>query len=201
MFREGLLVVISGPSGTGKGTVLKLVQEINPNIRMSVSVTTRKPRKGEIDGQNYSFISVEEFKYMIENDELVEWVEYCGNFYGTPKKHIEDSTKKGFDVIFEIEVEGALNVKNKFADAISIFILPPSFSELRRRIEKRGTDSQNSIDKRLGRAIKEFDFVYQYDYLVINDNVENAVKDINDILHTEKLRANRNKEILKQIGV
>lgn len=201
MFREGLLVVVSGPSGTGKGTLLKLVRERNKNLSCSVSATTREPREGEVDGVNYFFKTISEFENMIENDELVEWVEYCDNYYGTPRKYVEEVTKQGYDVVLEIEVEGALNIKNKFPDSVSIFILPPSFDELKKRIVGRGTEDYDTIEKRLKKAKMELMYVDRYDYVIINSDVENAGNEINMILNSEKLKYKRNKDVLKHIGM
>lgn len=200
MSRDGLLIVISAPSGAGKGTLLQYLKKSNEKIRFSISVTTRKPRENEVDGINYFFKTVDEFKEMVEQDELLEWVEYCGNFYGTPRKHIEEVTRKGFSVVLEIEVEGALNIKKKFPDSILIFVLPPSFEELKRRIEARGTEEPEVIQKRLEKAKKEIQYISFYDYIVINDKLENAVEDINSILRAESLRYTRNKDILNRIG-
>lgn len=201
MFRKGLLMVISGPSGTGKGTVLKFIKIANENIRYSVSATTRRPREGEIDGVNYFFKSVEEFKSMIENDEMVEWVQYCDNYYGTPIKYVNECINKGFDVILEIEVEGALNIKDKYPDCVAVYILPPSFEELAKRIEGRGTEKPETIEKRLGQSKRELTYVHKYDYIVVNDKVEEAVRNINSILEAEKLRFKRNKDILGKLDL
>lgn len=201
MFREGLLVVVSGPSGTGKGTLLNNLKEKEKNIRFSVSATTRNPRDGEVDGVNYYFKTHEEFNDMINNNELVEWVKYCDNYYGTPKKCIEDTIKSGYDCLLEIEVEGALNIKKIYPDCISIFILPPSFEELRRRIEGRGTEQQDVIDKRMEKAIKEMGYVDKYDYVVVNDKIEEAVNSVISIIVSEKHRFKRNKNILETIGI
>lgn len=201
MNRNGLLVVLSGPSGSGKGTLIKRVREQYENIRFSISATTRKPREGEIDGKNYFFITTDQFKSMIENDKLVEWVEYCGNYYGTPREYVEESTSQGFDIVLEIEVEGALNIIKRYPECVSIFILPPSFEELRRRIEGRGTEKPDVIDRRLERAKKELEFVNHYDYVVINDNIEEAASEIVNILSAEKLKFSRNQNILESIGI
>lgn len=201
MFREGLLVVVSGPSGTGKGTVLNSLRQRESNIKFSVSATTRQPRSGEVDGVNYFFKSTEEFDTMIKNGELVEWVKYCDNYYGTPKKCIEDTVKAGYDCLLEIEVEGALNIKKIYPDCVSIFILPPSFEELRRRIENRGTEKPEVIEKRMEKALREMNLVDNYDYVIINDDVEKAVDSIGYILASEKLKFSRNKDILKIIGI
>lgn len=138
---------------------------------------------------------------MIKNNELVEWVKYCDNFYGTPKKCIEDTIKSGFDCLLEIEVEGALNIKKIYPDCVSIFILPPSFEELRRRIEARGTEKAEVIDKRMDKAIKEMNYVDRYDYVVVNDRIEEAVSSISSILTSEKLKFERNINILESIGI
>jgi guanylate kinase len=200
MFHRGLLAVVCGPSGVGKGTILKLVKERDEKLRFSVSVTTRKPRDGEIEGQNYFYISVDEFKEMIKNDELIEWVEYCGNYYGTPKKYIEDSIKDGYNIILELEVEGAANIKNKYPDSLSVFIVPPSYIDLKRRIEGRGTENIEVIKKRLDRAKEEVKFINKFDYVIVNDNIENTANNLNNILSVEKFKFKRNNNILSEIG-
>jgi len=201
MFHEGLLVVVCGPSGVGKGTIIKSFKDKIKNIRLSVSATTRNPRQGEEDGINYFFKTQEEFEEMIKNNELVEWVEYCGNFYGTPIKYIEDSVKLGYDVVMEIEVEGAAQIREKYPDMVSIFILPPSFEELKKRIDGRGTEKPHVIKKRLDRAKKEIQSVEKYDYIIINDNVDEAADELRCILLSEKHKFKRNEGILKQIGI
>jgi guanylate kinase len=200
MFHEGLLIVFCGPSGVGKGTILKVAKERNNNIRYSVSATTRNPRQGEVDGESYFFKSVSEFKSMIENNELVEWVEYCGNYYGTPKKYIQDTLSQGFNVVLEIEVEGAVNIKKMYPDAVTIFVLPPTFEELKNRLKGRGTENIEVIEKRLSRAKEELKIVGKFDYIIINDDIDNAANDLNNILLAEKLRYKRNKDILDRIG-
>lgn len=201
MYREGILVVVSGPSGAGKGTVLNLLKDSSDDsIRFSVSATTRAPRKGEVDGLNYFFKSRDEFKLMIENDELFEWVEYCDNFYGTPKKYIESTIKDGYNCLLEIEVEGAANVMKAYPECASVFILPPSFEELRRRIEKRGTEEAEVVNKRLDRARKEMTYASNYDYIIVNDNVEDAVEGLRSIIRAESLMLKRNREVLDQLN-
>ncbi len=200
MIRRGLLVVLSAPSGTGKSTVAKLLVERNKRLRLSVSATTRAPRRGEVEGRDYFYKTVDEFKNMIEHNEFVEWVEYCGNYYGTPKKYIEDSINEGFDVLLEIEVEGAARIKEKYPDSVLIFMLPPSFDELKRRIEGRGTEKPEVIQNRLNQAEKEIKCIDMYDYVVINDSIDNAINSINIILEAEKAKVKRNKDLLKQIG-
>jgi len=201
MFHSGLLVVVSAPSGTGKGTLLGALEKLNSNIRFSISATTRNPREGEIDGTDYFFKSVDEFKKMVEDGELIEWVEYCDNFYGTPKSYIEECLMQGFDVVLEIEVEGAINIRKRFSDSVLIFVLPPSFEELKRRIIKRGTENPYTIEKRIEKAKEEIKYIDIYDYIVLNDSVDNAVNQINSILTAEKLKYQRNNNILEELGM
>jgi guanylate kinase len=196
-----LLIVISGPSGTGKGTVLRLVKESCHNIKFSVSATTRSPREGEVDGVNYFFKTIPQFEEMIRNNEFAEWVKYCDNYYGTPKKWIMDNLENGFDVILEIEVEGALNIKKQFPDCVTIFMLPPNMEELRHRITSRGTEELATIEKRMSKARSEFNFVDKYDYITINNTVEDSVREINSIILAEKLKYDRNKDIIKKIDI
>jgi len=198
---SGLLVVLSAPSGTGKGTLVKLLREQDENIRLSVSATTRKPRKGEIDGRDYFFKTEEEFEKMIENNELIEWVKYCNNYYGTPREFVDSSLSLGYDVLLEIEVEGAANIKKLYPESVLVFILPPSFDELKKRIIGRGTEKPEVIEMRLEQAKKELGYVFMYDYVVVNDKIEDAVQKIRSIITAEKLKYNRNKNILAQIGM
>jgi len=200
MPQKGLLVVISAPSGTGKGTLLKRLSEKDKSIRCSVSATTRSPRKDEIDGKDYFFKTVEEFEKMISGDELIEWVEYCDNYYGTPRQYVSELLNEGYNVILEIEVEGALKVRKKFPESILIFILPPSFAELEKRIKSRGTESLDTIKKRLEQARKEIQFIHNYDYVIVNSEIDKAAEEIRCILVAESLRINRNKEIINEIG-
>lgn len=200
MFQDGLLVVLSAPSGTGKSTLSRLLTQKEDGLRLSVSATTRKPRQNEEEGKDYFYKTIDEFKNMIKNDELVEWVEYCGNYYGTPRKCIEDSIKDGFDVLLEIEVEGAANIRKKYPDSVLVFVLPPSFDELKKRIVGRGTEKPEVIEKRLNQARREIKYMDMYDYIVLNDRVDDAINKINVILEAEKARVKRNKDILKDIG-
>ncbi|MDD4494422.1 MAG: guanylate kinase [Eubacteriales bacterium] len=199
--REGLLIVLSGPSGTGKGTLVKEIIKSRDGIKLSVSATTRKPRKGEIDGESYFFVSTERFCGLVGKDELIEWVEYCGNLYGTPEKFVIDSIHNGIDVIFELEVEGAERILSKFPQCVMIFVVPPSFKELRKRIEKRGTEDTNAIEKRLERAREEMEYINNYEYIVVNDKVKDAVEGINSIINAEKLKINRNSDLINKLGM
>jgi guanylate kinase len=166
--KSGLLVVVSGPAGVGKGTVVSRARKKNKNIVYSVSATSRKPRPGEKDGTNYYFVSRERFKEMIRKQELVEWVEYCGNFYGTPRAYVEEQLKKGRIVLLEIEVKGASNIKKQYPECVSIFIAPPDLDELKKRITNRGTEPPDVIEERMRRAEKEMEHISEYDYVVIN---------------------------------
>jgi len=198
MSHEGLLVVVSGPSGAGKGTVLKRLKDSDDSIRFSISATTRTIRQGEKEGLNYFFKTRDEFKSMIEAGQLLEWVEYCGNYYGTPKEYIETTVKEGYDCLLEIEVEGAANVKKAYPDCVLIFILPPSFEELKRRIEKRATEEPEIVAKRLERAREEMAYIENYDYVIVNDKIEDAVENLRSILKAEKLKLNRNRKMIEQ---
>lgn len=190
MKNDGLLVVISGPAGTGKGTVVKELSR-DDNIRVSVSATTRAPRPGEIGGVHYHYLSREQFVEMIGCDGFLEYAEYCGNYYGSPKKQAEEWMRQGKDVILEIEVQGCKKIKEKNPECISIFIMPPSEQELENRLRGRGTETEEVILRRLERAKEEMELSRDYDYIVVNDTVEECVKDIAAVLRAEKLRAKR----------
>lgn len=201
MPRDGLILVISGPSGAGKGTLYKLLEEKDPNVRFSVSATTRKPREGEIEGKNYFFTSKEKFENMIKNNELIEWDCFCENYYGTPVKLVEDTVSAGKDIVLDITVEGAINIKKRYPECVTVFILPPSFEELEKRIRGRGTESDEVIKKRLESARKEIEFIDKYDYFVINDDASKAADEIIHIISAEKSRYIRNSDILSQLGM
>ncbi len=198
MFHKGLLVVVCGPSGVGKGTLLDGVLKSDANIKFSVSATTRVPRDGEIDGEDYFFVSEEKFKDMIENDELVEWVKYVDHYYGTPGKFVESSLDAGVDIVLDIEVEGAHNIKNKYPESVLVFVLPPSLDELKRRIENRATEEKETIEKRLDRAKIELSYVKNYEYVVVNDNIDEAIAELRSIIMAEKLRVERNTELINK---
>ena len=180
---KGVLLVVSGPSGVGKGTVIKRLMEQQDNLFYSVSVTTRKPREGEIDGVHYHFISRSEFQDLIAHDGLLEHAEYCGNYYGTPRKEVEQMLQSGKNVLLEIEPCGAAQVIRKCPDAISIFIMPPSMEELRCRLTGRGTEDSETIEKRLHTADLEMKQSKLYRYQVINDTIESAKAQIVDIIN------------------
>lgn len=189
--KSGLLVVVSGPAGVGKGTVVSRARKKNKNIVYSVSATSRKPRPSEKDGTNYYFVSRERFKEMIRKQELVEWVEYCGNFYGTPRAYVEEQLKKGRIVLLEIEVKGASNIKKQYPECVSIFIAPPDLDELKKRITNRGTEPPDVIEERMRRAEKEMEHISEYDYVVINDTVDNSSNRLLEILEIELEAANK----------
>lgn len=184
---KGMLFVVSGPSGTGKGTICKeLVKKTN--VEISVSMTTRSPRAGEIEGVNYYFVSKEKFEDCIRRDGLLEYAEVYGNYYGTPKEKVYDLLNNGKDVVLEIDIQGALKVKEKYNDGIFIFILPPSMSELRKRIITRGSETDESIKLRLGETLKEVSYIDKYDYCVINDDLEKATKEVTTIIEASHFR-------------
>lgn len=200
---KGLLIVLSGPSGVGKGTVRKAIfQDPDVDFVYSISVTSRKKRRGEVDGVDYFFKTREEFEEMIKNDELLEYTQYVGNYYGTPIKFVKETLESGKDVFLEIEVEGAKQVREKFPDGLFIFLIPPSFRELEKRIRRRGTESDELIQSRLSVAREELKMMSLYDYVVENDRVENAVKKIKAIVMAEHCRRSRvEKKFKKILGV
>jgi guanylate kinase len=190
MKKSGVLTVISGFSGVGKGTIVKkLVAE--QGYSLSISATSRLPREGEVHGREYFFLTREEFHSMIENNGLIEWAEYVSNFYGTPKSYVEERLAEGKDVILEIEPQGALKVKKQYPDAVLIFIVPPSAGELEKRLIGRGTEAAEVISKRLKRAAEETNFISNYEYIVINDDLDEAVSDIHHIIQAASHRRER----------
>ena len=191
--RKGLLLVVSGPSGAGKGTICKSILEQNDHIKLSVSATTRKPRTGEVHGVNYFFMEKEEFKTMIEQGEFLEYAQIYDNFYGTPKAAIMENLEKGQDVILEIEMQGARQVKEVYPEGIFIFVLPPSLQELKNRIVGRGTETAEEIEKRFSCAFEEIKQIEDYDYFIVNKDVEKSVKELEAIISSEKNKVTRYK--------
>lgn len=195
MKNKGLLIVISGPSGAGKGTICKeLISK--GDFYLSVSATTRSPRQGEVDGVNYFFTTKEAFKKNIENDNFLEYAEVYGNYYGTPKSKVMEMIENGFDVILEIDIQGALKVKENYPDGVFIFILPPSMEELKNRIIHRASETPESLMLRFKSAYKEINYVSKYNYAVVNDTVNNAVDRIGCIISAERCRVDRIKDKL-----
>ncbi len=191
---KGLLLVVSGPSGAGKGTVCRALMEQNPDICMSVSATTRKPRPGEVDGESYYFLDEDTFRSMIDNHEFIEWACFCQNYYGTPRKKVEELLEAGKDVILEIEVQGAMQVKSKFPEGVYIFVMPPSLEELERRLSGRGTETPEVVKERLKTAVWECSNIEKYNYILINDDVDLAVRRFASVIEAEKMRTERNGE-------
>ena len=194
--RKGKTFIISGPSGVGKSTVLHALLEKRKNLYFSVSATTREPRPGEENGVHYHFLDVDTFREWIAKDEFLEYAEYVGNFYGTPKRYVDAAMIEGKDVILDIEVQGAIQVTNKRPETVRIFIAPPSWDELGRRLTERGTDTADKIQKRLLRAKVEFQTAHTYDYFVINDTVENAVDELDAIMTAEHCKPQERMEII-----
>ncbi|MBQ8000156.1 MAG: guanylate kinase [Ruminococcus sp.] len=183
--KQGKLIVYSGCSGVGKGTIMPYILKEFPDIQFSVSATTRAPRPGETNGVEYFFVSHEDFQQMVEDDGFLEYAQFCDNFYGTPKKAVEDTLSKGTSVILEIEVQGGANVIGKVPDCVSIFILPPSIEELERRLRKRGTEDEETILKRVSQASEELKSASIYKYNVVNDDLETAIDEVIAILRKE----------------
>ena len=196
MKHKGILIVVSGFSGVGTGTLMKQLVHSYDNYALSVSMTTRQPRPGETDGKEYFFVSKENFEKKIEEKGLIEYACYCGNYYGTPKEYVEKQLEKGKDVILEIEIQGALKVKEQFPTALLLFVMPPSAQELKRRLEGRGTETKEVIDKRLKRASEEAEGIENYDFIVINDKLEECVKEMHGLILAAHETPERNQEFI-----
>ena len=199
--RKGLLILISGPSGTGKGTVCDLLRQKHPEISYSISATTRQPRQGEQDGVNYYFYTKEKFREMIDQGQLLEWAEVYGNFYGTPKQKVLDRLDAGEDILLEIDTQGALNVMKVMPEGLFIFLLPPSLEELAARLKGRGTETEESLHRRLGAAVDEIKLATKYRYVVVNDKVEDAEETIANIIEAEHHRSDLNESLLAKLQV
>lgn len=199
--RKGLLILISGPSGTGKGTVCDLLRQKYPEISYSISATTRQPRPGEQDGVNYYFYTKEKFREMIDQGQLLEWAEVYGNFYGTPKQKVLDRLDAGEDILLEIDTQGALNVMKVMPEGLFIFLLPPSLEELAARLKGRGTETEESLHRRLGAAVDEIKLATKYRYVVVNDEVEDAQETIANIIEAEHHRSDLNESLLAKLQV
>ncbi len=200
MNEKGILIVVSGFSGSGKGTLMKeLLTRYPDTYALSISATTRSPREGEVDGREYFFVSKDEFEKMIAKGELIEYAKYVENYYGTPRDYVEKKLDEGKDVILEIEIQGALNVKKMFPDTLLLFVTPPSAEELKKRLVGRGTETMEVIESRMDRACEEAEGMENYDYLIVNDSLDRCVEEMHSIIRGEHRRSSRNCEFMKEI--
>ena len=199
MNRKGILLVVSGFSGAGKGTLMKELLSRYDNYALSISATTRNPREGEVDGREYFFRTREEFEKMIAEDALIEHACYVGNYYGTPRAYVEEQLSLGKDVILEIEIQGALQIKKRFADTLLLFVSPPDAATLKNRLVGRGTETMEVIENRLARATEEANGIEQYDYFIINDDLDACVRQVHEIIQGEHSRVFRNLELITEI--
>lgn len=197
--KKGILIVVSGFSGAGKGTLMKKLMQDYDNYALSISATTRQPRVGEEDGREYFFRTKEEFEKMIARDELIEYARYVENYYGTPKQYVMEQLEAGKDVILEIEIQGAMKIREKFPDTLLVFVCPPSMEELKNRLVGRGTETLDVINGRLRRAVEESRGMDKYDYLLINDDLEECVDTLHETIRCERMRASRNHDFVSRI--
>lgn len=199
MNQKGILIVVSGFSGAGKGTIMKELLKKYDNYALSISATTRGPREGEVDGREYFFKTREEFEKMIAKDELIEYAMYVNNYYGTPRAYVEEQLNAGRDVILEIEIQGALKVKEKFPETLLLFVTPPTAEILKNRLVGRGTETMDVIEQRMKRACEEAEGMEKYDYYVVNDVLEDCVEHVHQIIQAEHSRSYRNMEFAEHI--
>lgn len=199
MSKRGTLVVVSGFSGAGKGTLMNKLIDERDNYALSISATTRKPREGEVDGREYFFISEEEFEKLIKDDALIEYAKYVCHYYGTPLSYVEEKLVEGKDVILEIEIQGALKIKEKFPDTLMLFIVTPSIKELEKRLLMRGTECEDIINSRIERAVEEAKGMSDYDYILVNDDIEECAEKMHKIIQGDKGSVKNNKELIKDI--
>ena len=199
MKNKGVLAIISGFSGVGKGTLVKMLLEKYDNYALSISATTREPRVGEQDGVNYFFITKDEFEKKIDNKELLEYAQYVGNYYGTPRRYVEEQLNNGKDVLLEIEIQGAMQIKEIMPDAMTIFVMPPDAKTLKERLVGRGTESMEVIDERLKRAVVESQGIEKYDNILVNDDLEESVKELHSIIQASHNNSFRNIDFIKEI--
>lgn len=197
--KKGILTVVSGFSGAGKGTLMKALLSKYSNYALSISATTRGPREGEVDGREYFFKTVEEFEQLIKEDALIEHAKFVNNYYGTPKAYVEQQLNLGKDVILEIEIQGALKVKEKMPDTVLVFVTPPSAEELKRRLVGRGTETVDVIESRLRRANEEAVGIDRYDYILVNDDLDQCVEELHEVIQSEKNASKRNQAFISQI--
>lgn len=196
---KGRLIIISGPSGSGKDTIIKKVLSRLPEVKFSISSITRPMREGEVEGEKYNFVSREYFEDMIKNNLLLEYNNYIGNYYGTPRKPIDDAIENGEEIIIEVDTNGAANIRKLVDGTISVFIMPPSFEELRRRLSSRATDSDEVIEKRMRSAIEEIACAKDYDYIVVNDDLDTAVDDFIDVIKADRLKTERKNYLIDEV--
>ncbi|MCC8104729.1 MAG: guanylate kinase [Clostridiales bacterium] len=199
MDRKGILIVVSGYSGVGKGTLMKALTARYDNYALSISATTRKPREGELDGREYFFKTKEEFEELIAKDRLVEYANYCGNYYGTPRDYVEEQLGQGRDVILEIEQQGALKVREKMPDVLLLFVMPPDAQTLVQRLRGRETESEEVIRERLAQAVEESKYVDRYDYMIVNEDLDRAVEELHHLIGSQHNKISRNLDFTKQI--
>ncbi len=199
MNKKGTLIVLSGFSGAGKGTLVKGLCSRYEEYALSISATTRKPREGEKDGEAYFFKSVEEFENMISQNEFIEYARYVENYYGTPRPYVEQKLNEGKNVILEIEIQGALKVKEKFPDALFMFVMTPDADTLKKRLTGRGTETEEVIASRLSRAVEEAQGIENYDYLIINDDLDTAIEQMHGMIQSERFKVARNREFIEQL--
>lgn len=197
MKQQGILAVVSGFSGAGKGTLMKALLEKYDNYALSISATTRNPREGEVHGREYFFLTVEEFENLIEKDQFIEHARYVSNYYGTPRSYVEEKMAEGKDVILEIEIQGALKVKEKFPETLLVFVVPPSADELKKRLIGRGTETMEVIEQRMKRATEEAEEMDSYDYILVNDDLDKAVEDLHNLIQSQHMQASCNAELIK----
>lgn len=197
--KRGCLIIFSGPSGAGKDTILNRIMDKKENLKLSVSHTTRPPRAGEEEGKNYYFVSKDKFMKMVENGEMLEYAAYCGNYYGTSALKVESELEKGNDVILEIEVQGAQQIIKKNPQVLSIFILPPSLIELKERLQNRGTDSVEVINRRVKEAENEIALAHNYDYVVVNDDIEKSSEKVLKIIELQEMKSGNMKHIIDEV--
>lgn len=197
MKQQGILAVVSGFSGAGKGTLMKALLEKHDNYALSISATTRKPREGEVHGREYFFLTVDEFEDLIAKDQLIEHARYVSNYYGTPRSYVEEKMAEGKDVILEIEIQGALKVKEKFPETLLIFVVPPSAEELKKRLIGRGTETMEVIEQRMKRATEEAEEMDSYDYILVNDDLDKAVENLHNLIQSQHMQASCNAELIK----